>query len=99
MKSTARRISPEWKQPKPAKVARGLWLADRRKRARMRYSNAKLGSMLCSIASANAGYCGVQPEPRNLALLTRLLASPRLPGCLDLVIGGSGRLSFCASQA
>ena len=64
----------------------------------MRYPNAKLGMMLFSIASANVGYCGVQPERRNLALLTRLLVFPRLREGSDFVIGGSGRFSLCASQ-
>ena len=43
----------------------------------------KSGKMLFSIASANVGYCGVQPKRRNFALLTRLLLSPRLRGCSD----------------
>ncbi len=55
----------------------------------LRNSSAKLGRILFSIASANVGYCGVQPNRRSLALLTRLLLSPRLPCCFDLPIGGA----------
>ena len=60
--------------------------------------SAKLGKMLLSIASLKVGKSGVQPSCRNLALLTRLLVSPRLRGCSDFLIAGKGRFSLLDSQ-
>ena len=54
--------------------------------------------MLLSIPSANEGYRGVQPMPRNLALLTRLLVAPRLEVDVDLASDGTGRFSFSANH-
>jgi hypothetical protein len=59
----------------------------------------KLGRMLFSIASANEGYCGVQPRVRSFALLTCLLLRPRFALSGTLPARGAGRFSFCVSQS
>src|SRR5260370_16960509 len=56
----------------------------------------KLDRMLFSIASANVGYCSVQPERLSFALLKRLLLSPLLRSCYDLPICATSPFTYTA---